>query len=252
MEVGGITVKSQKLGQADVVAAFFEDTPTDGILGLAFPDLSVPPGLPTPFDSMISQGLLAEDLFFSYFTSDTKSGNDESFFMFGGVDTSKLANPSGGFTYIDVIVPSYWLIPMEHVSVGSSVAYKCKLDFCFAVVDTGTTILAGPSTDIDPVMKAIGPVAQDCSNVKSLPTVSLHIAGKDWEIAPELYVLREQVNATSVECALGMESIPVAEAGPLWILGDVFLRSVAVVWDKSQSPPRVGFAKSTAALPVFD
>ena len=248
VHVAGLNIKSQKLGQADVMAKFFEDEPLDGILGLAFDEISEPKGVPTPFDNMISQKLLSKDLLQVFLSNDVAPGNTESVFLFGDIDESYV-KPGASFFYVNVDFPSYWLIRMTQVTVGSF-AHKCAFLGCAAVVDTGTTILAIPSNDAKGVIEAVGTVKSDCSNVDSLPTISLTISGNKLDLAPQYYVLKVQTS-NSTECVLGIESIPVEEAGPLWILGDVVLRQYTTVWDRSVSPPRVGFAPANQPPPTF-
>ncbi len=43
---------------------------------------------------------------------------------------------------------------------------------CYMVVDTGTSVIAGPPSAMDKLIAAVGKVEQDCSNVDKLPTVS--------------------------------------------------------------------------------
>lgn len=214
-----VTVVNDTLGQGDVMAAFFADTPVDGIMGLGFKDITVPPDIPTVFDGMIAQGLVKQDLFQVYFTSDTDPdsgpGNDDSLFIFGEIDESYVM-PGAAFVYADVLVPSYWLIGMSATYVGTQLNHRCLLKACWAVGDTGTSIIAGPGPDIDPMIAAIGPVASDCSNVASLPPVCFEIQGVKLCVPPQIYVLSQTFSNGTTVCQLGMESIPEVEAGPLW------------------------------------
>ena len=52
---------------------------------------------------------------------------------------------------------------------------KCKM-----VVDTGTSVLTGPSSKLQPIIEKIGNVSSDCSNLKSLPTLTFTLGGKDF------------------------------------------------------------------------
>ena len=45
---------------------------------------------------------------------------------------------------------------------------------CYMVVDTGTSILAGPPASMNKLIAAVGTVEKDCSNVDKLPTVREH------------------------------------------------------------------------------
>jgi len=106
-------------------------------------------------------------------------------------------------------------------------------------VDTGTSVLAGPTSAVNTLIAQIGKVSEDCSNVKSLPTIAFTLNGLDFPLEPDFYVIRVQDPDTKKDvCQLGMQGI---NAGvPLWILGDPFLRKYYTVWDAEQK--RVGFA----------
>merc|ERR1711918_67362 len=106
------------------------------------------------------------------------------------------------------------------------------------VVDTGTSVIAGPPNAVKPLTDKIGEVKEDCSNVKSLPTVTFSMNGKDFELGPDFYVLRGQDEHGKEACQLGIQGV---NAGvPIWILGDPFLRKYYTQWDADNK--RVGFA----------
>merc|ERR1711937_499684 len=112
------------------------------------------------------------------------------------------------------------------------------------VVDTGTSVLAGPPSAVNKLVAKVGSVEADCSNVASLPTVTFTFAGKDFDLGPDFYVIRAKDGSGKEQCEMGIQGI---NAGaPIWILGDPFLRKYYTVWDAEQK--RVGFA--TAKQPT--
>jgi len=238
VNVGGVTVKSQTFGAGYYLADFFASVPIDGILGLAFAEIAADSVTPV-FDNMISQRLLQRDLFSVYLSS---TPNDTtSVVLFGEVSPKYY---TGNITYTNVIIPSYWLILMESLSINNKSLNSCEFDGnCLAVVDTGTSIIVGPSYDIQPVIDAIGHVATDCSNLNKLPVVDFKIGGRNFPLGPEYYVIKAPNNVTGAEeCALGMEGTDLV--APLWILGDPFLRAYYTIFDRSVLPYRVGFAQA--------
>ena len=52
------------------------------------------------------------------------------------------------------------------------------------VVDTGTSILAGPPAAMNKIPASIGNVTADCSNAHTLPTITISMGGKDFELGP--------------------------------------------------------------------
>merc|ERR1711907_397639 len=104
-----------------------------------------------------------------------------------------------------------------------------------AVVDSGTSILAGPSEDVKAIAKQVGatPLINneytiDCSKVSSLPDLVVTLNGNTFTLKGEDYV----VNVENTECLFGMTGIDIpAPNGPLWILGDVFMRKYCTVFD---------------------
>merc|ERR1711916_22565 len=238
--VAGIEVSDQVFGEADFMASFFEDFPIDGILGLAYQDIATDDVVPV-FDNMISQGLV-ESPEFSVYLSSTPEDMTSSI-VFGGTD-QKYYN--GSFNYVDVFIESYWLVAMDAVYLNGALAHQCFLDLCLVVVDTGTSVIAGPDYDLDPIIDQLPVVKQDCSNVNDFPPLGFELNGITYDVPAENYIIKESFNNGTVACFLGVQSLPAVESGPLWILGDPFLRTYYTVFDKGTSPNRVGFAPAVS------
>jgi saccharopepsin len=83
-----------------------------------------------------------------------------------------------------------------------------------------------------------GQYTVDCNTISSLPKLSLTFGGKPYELSGEDYVLN--AGGTCISSFTGMD-IP-APIGPLWIVGDVFLRRYFTVYDLGRNA--VGFATS--------
>merc|ERR1712050_524677 len=116
-----------------------------------------------------------------------------------------------------------------------------------AIVDSGTSLLAVPVADMKTIAAAVGasPVLPfppfnkeykiDCKSAG--PDMEFVLGGKSYVLKKEDYVLNE-----SGQCLLGLTGLDVpAPAGPLYILGDVFMRTYYVKFDVDNK--QLGFAQ---------
>merc|ERR1711990_1167955 len=158
----------------------------------------------------------------------------------------------GDFAYTPVIdmVPGkkgYWTLTMDDIKMNGQSMTSCRK----AIVDSGTSLLAVPTADIKKISaligaKPLGPVAPlnkeytfDCNG--TAPDFDIVIAGNTYTLTKEDYALQSQG-----QCVLGMTGLDVpAPAGPLYILGDVFMRKFYVKFDVGNT--RMGFATQKAA-----
>ncbi|XP_075698966.1 pepsin A-like [Rhinoderma darwinii] len=230
VQVGNIQVTNQIFGLSETEpGSFLYYSPFDGILGLAFPSLASAQATPV-FDNMWSQGLIPQDLFSVYLSSQGQSG---SFVLFGGVDTSYY---SGSLTWVPLTAETYWQITVDSISINGQVI-ACS-GSCQAIVDTGTSLLAGPSSPIANIQYYIG-ATQDsngeyvinCNNISNMPTVVITINGVQFPLPASAYVRQNQQSCTS-----GFQSMDLpTSSGDLWILGDVFIRENYVVFDRANN-----------------
>jgi len=192
--------------------------------------------MPPFFQAALASGAIKEAKFaFSLATHGTTSDGGE--LTLGGADPTKY---TGDFTYTPITTKGYWQFAVDSVSLdGSSFAGATK-----AIADTGTSLLAIPTEQVTTLTAKLpgltklptGQYTVDCSKIPQMPPLSFKIAGKDFELAGSDYVLQVQG-----ECLLGIMGIDVpAPRGPLWILGDVFLRKYYAVFDYGNN--QIGFA----------
>lgn len=120
----------------------------DGILGLAWPKISVD-NVPPPFTLMVERGLVDEPLFSFWLSRDPK-GETGGEMVLGGVDPSHF---TGEHTWADLLSETYWAIKLDKIEVLETEACESG---CVAIADTGTSLLVGPTKDVQSINEAIG------------------------------------------------------------------------------------------------
>ncbi|XP_054827033.1 cathepsin D [Eublepharis macularius] len=247
VSVGDLQVKNQIFGEAvsqpgiTFIAAKF-----DGIMGMAYPKISVDKVTPF-FDSAMQQKLLDKNIFSFYLNRDPKSSPGGELLL-GGTDPKYY---SGDFSYVNVTRQGYWQVHMDKVNIGNGLTV-CSSG-CEAIVDTGTSLITGPTDEIKQLQKAIGakPIIKGqymlpCDKLSSLPTVNLVLGGNSYALTPDQYALKVTVQGETL-CLSGFSGLDVPPpGGPLWILGDVFIGPYYTVFDRDNDS--VGFAKCSGKV----
>ncbi|KAM9345798.1 napsin-A [Symphorus nematophorus] len=241
VSVAGLPVPGQQFGEAVKQPGItFAVARFDGVLGMAYPSISVANVVPV-FDTAMAAKLLPQNIFSFYISRDPKAtvGGE---LMLGGTDPQYY---TGDLHYVNVTRKAYWQIQVNGVEVGNQLTL-CKAS-CQAIVDTGTSQIVGPVEEIRALQKAIGALPLlmgeywiDCKKIPSLPVISFNIGGKMFNLTGEDYVMKETQMGTTI-CLSGFMGMDIPPpAGPLWILGDVFIGRYYTVFDRNAD--RVGFA----------
>ncbi|KAL4828916.1 hypothetical protein H8958_018470 [Nasalis larvatus] len=240
VSVEGLTVVGQQFGESVTEPGqTFVDAEFDGILGLGYPSLAVG-GVTPVFDNMMAQNLVDLPMFSVYMSSNPEGGAGSEL-IFGGYDHSHF---SGSLNWVPVTKQGYWQIALDNIQVGGTVMF-CS-EGCQAIVDTGTSLITGPPDKIKQLQNAIGaaPVdgeyAVECANLNVMPDVTFTINGVPYTLSPTAYTLLDFVDGMQF-CSSGFQGLDIyPPAGPLWILGDVFIRQFYSVFDRGNN--RVGLA----------
>lgn len=243
VSIAGLSVPGQQFGEAVKQPGItFAVARFDGVLGMAYPSISVANVTPV-FDTAMAAKLLPQNIFSFYISRDPAAAVGGEL-MLGGTDPQFY---TGDLHYVNVARKAYWQISMDGVSVGNQLTL-CQSS-CQAIVDTGTSLIVGPSEEIRALQKAIGalPILMgeyfiDCKKIPSLPVISFNIGGKMFNLTGEDYIMKETQMGSSI-CISGFMAMDIPPpAGPLWILGDVFIGKYYTVFDRSAD--RVGFASA--------
>jgi len=250
--VGPVQVENQPFGLiTETDGEVFVDGKFDGILGLSFAALS-DSHLQTVFDGIIQQHVLPIPQFAFLFGSIEKSS--ESAIIFGEISDEYYVKP---LISLPVTRKLYWEVECRDIKVGGKSLGLCNTGSCRAVVDTGTTLMTGPSFAVSKILNAIGSTC----NFKQLPTISYVLVGQNGEehtfdLEPKYYMETDEIfgeiegTALSFQsvatqtklCRPGFMALDVEEPrGPLYILGDVFMRKYFTIFNAAD-PPMVQFA----------
>jgi len=218
----------------------------DGILGLGYDTISVQ-GVVPPFFNAIDQGLVQEPVIGVWLNKvEGREDSEGGSITFGGIDMKHI---DGEITYSPVIRKGYWEVELEDVTMDGQ---KIGVTTRRAAIDTGTSLFAIPTEEADIINKRIGAVKQssgqymvDCETLDELPNIELKFNGRSFSLTPQQYVLEVGggLFGGGNQCISGFMGIDIpAPAGPLWIVGDVFLRIYYTIYDLGNN--RVGFAKA--------
>ncbi|KAI7348256.1 aspartic protease pepB [Hortaea werneckii] len=233
--VGGVTATSQAVEAATSVSAqFTQDTDNDGLLGLAFSSINtVEPRQQTTFFDTVKNSL-AQKLF----TADLKKGAAGTY-DFGYIDSSKY---SGEIYYTPVNnANGFWQFTAGGYSIGSGRSTSGSVGT--AIADTGTTLLYLPNSIVNAYYSQVSGASYNSQQAgyifpcsANLPDFNVAIGGHTFTV-PGSYINYAPLSSTT--CFGGIQS----DSGiGFSIFGDIFLKSVFVVFDQTQSSPRLGFA----------
>jgi len=147
----------------------------DGILGMAFPSISAN-GV-TPYFYRLMEEKIIDNASFSFYLTSTP-GSSGSKLVLGGVNPAYVA-PGSQFKYFPLIKENYWMIALDKVQLGTNQFTNLK-----GVVDTGTSVIVGPSSIVNPLIQGIG-ANPDCDKVSTYPNFVFTIGGTEFSLRPD-------------------------------------------------------------------
>uniref|UniRef100_A0A0M3HSX5 Peptidase A1 domain-containing protein n=1 Tax=Ascaris lumbricoides TaxID=6252 RepID=A0A0M3HSX5_ASCLU len=216
------TNSSQKFAcVTDQPGAVFARDKFNGILGMGWDSTSVD-SIPQPLDQIFANPSCEQKLF--AFWLNRKLGS-----TVGGQLTICGVDPShymGKIAWVPLIAESYWKVQVDAISVGD---YQL-VSSLWAIVDTGTSLIAGPAQQIAQIWQFFSAFRTtpnentvECALIGMLPSVTFWLRGQSFTLQPQDYLLQDSTGWAPV-CTFGFMALDIPPPiGPLWILGDVFI-----------------------------
>ncbi|KAJ7588116.1 aspartic peptidase A1 [Mycena floridula] len=249
VQMAGFSVSAQVLALCDTVSSGLLTSPVSGLLGLAFSTISSSGA--TPFwENLVQSGAWdtpAMAFQLTRYIDDEQAQELEP----GGSFTMGFLNSSfytGDVDYNSIPdgKTSYWTQTISSITVqGSSITLSSDSD-AYAAIDTGTTLVGGPATDIAAIYAQIPGSAAGTGNYDGYYTypcdttvdVTMAFGGKSWSISSADFLLA-QLNKDT--CLGAFFELATGSSAPSWIVGDTFLKNVYSVF--RYNPAAVGFAQ---------
>lgn len=242
ISVGGYRVDNVKFGVVRDETEKLQVFIADGILGLAFEGLAHI-SRPTLFTSLAQQNPAMLNLFAFYLTPEAYHAGSE--LHIGGYDLS-VVGPNASFHYTPVVkLPEfdaymYWTIQMNRFSVGQNDSSdNLCAPFCYAIVDTGTSLISVPEGQYAQVLATIS-AGLNCQDVDCDGVAVSEFPVLRFGMAPDNLFLLQPADYVMCygwgQCRLQFQ----ATTDEWWILGDVFIKTYYTLFDATNM--RVGFA----------
>ncbi|KAK1939812.1 putative aspartyl protease [Babesia divergens] len=224
-------VESEQSGGSD--GNIFDKIKFEGIVGLAFPEMSSVPGTPI-FDHMVLLNNMRHKEFAFYI--DEK--DEDSKIMFGGVDPRYY---EGEIKLFPVVREHYWEVKLDAIYVGDE-KLCCHGDEAYLIFDSGTSLNTIPSGQFDRFMSYIQRNA--CNDTfEGYPTITYIMNGEPITLEPRQYMMKHQGNCIPAYMQLDVPS----EFGNAFIVGsNAFMKHYLTVFRRGNGtqPSMVGIASS--------
>ncbi|KAJ3477609.1 hypothetical protein NLI96_g10342 [Meripilus lineatus] len=236
VKIGDIVVPGQAVELASKLSSsFLQDNGNDGLLGLAWPTINTvhPHGVKTPVENMIEKNLIDLPLF----TVKLTRGDEPGFYSFGYIDPNVT---SDAITYTTVDnSQGFWQVPSETYTINGS-----NLDRSgnTTILDTGTTLCLVADSVVEAIYKSIKGAEYDNQeggwkypSGAQVPEVAFAVGDKLYKINSEDFGFGP---ADEGYIFGGIQSRGDLDFD---IFGDVFLKSVYVVFNQGEKT--VGLAQ---------
>jgi len=252
IEMGEVKLKQARFGEvgSESGTAFVKGH-FSGIVGLAFPSLAAANMYPL-FDQVIDQKVLKDNEFAFFFSNRV---DKPSRLMLG--DSAK-GSWTGELAVHDVITNNYWAIRMVDVMVGDERMNLCPDEGCKVAVDTGTSLITGPSFQLQQLLNKLD-IHQECVNWDDIKDMSLLLEAtkpdgskyiKPYPLSKKDFVFEmKDDKGVRKTCTPGLMALDVPQPrGPLWILGDLFMMKYFTQYNRNTNQIKMGLAKEESDM----
>ncbi|XP_047330525.1 phytepsin-like [Impatiens glandulifera] len=146
---GDLVVRNQDFVEASVDSRF------DGIVGLGFQDVFNKNSSVPIWQNMVNQGVVNEPIFSIWLNRNAGENTGNGAIVFGGMDSRHYI---GDHTYVPVENRHHnWQFAMEDVLLnGKSMGFCSNTNGCSVILESGTSLLAGPTDAIAQINREIG------------------------------------------------------------------------------------------------
>lgn len=241
LNIGLITIESQAMALVNDTTNFnLAEMGNSGIIGFAFPLAAV---TPPSIGKTLLQNIFEDFPFFAFHLGRDSLGLSSSSLTIGELDT-EICNDSRLFSYTPVSSAGtsssssydYWKLPLQgliinssyHVPLSSSLISGAQDHTPIAVLDTGTTMILGPTTDVQVFWNVVGSARKNTTTglwevmCGRAVTAAFVLGGKVYPVHPGDINWKEG-GSWGGWCLGGVQANDRVNSGD-WILGDVFLR----------------------------
>lgn len=246
VELGDLKIRNQEFGMVDYMSDDpFVDMHFDGLFGLGINDGSKSKHA---FDNMAEHNQFKQNIFSVYYP---RNVNHDGAITFGGYE-EKYISPDEEISWFNVSSQKYWTIKMIGIKINNvfvDVCSKNKGGYCEAVIDTGTSSIAGPEQDLIMLSQLLNPL-NSCQNNFFLKNLSFILMDendkqKEFILTPNDYIVNSFRANPILKTSCNYAFMPINVASPkgyLYILGQVFLQKYYAIFQKDNM--KIGLVKS--------
>ncbi|KAI0293237.1 aspartic peptidase domain-containing protein [Russula brevipes] len=255
--MGPFTVNPQAFVAVDTLSSGLVDGQLAGIMGLGFEGIAKTQAPPF-WQALINNNQLTDpefSFFITRFANDPSASEEEpgGVFTLGGTNSTLFQGNIDFQPVSSSSVSGFWLQTITTITAnGKSVDVGSATS---AAIDTGTTLIGGPSAAVKAFWGAVSGAVALSGNLTGFyafpcatqVSVSISFGGPSWPINPADMNLGTVKSGQCLGAIFDIgSSVSPGSITPSWIVGDTFLKNVYSVY-RASNPPAVGFAQLSDA-----